>query len=102
MPQILKSLAGEPTQRPKMLAVTIAQPRAPASVGIRHTHAARAVPQGAIEIEWNGARIVVNGAVDTQAVMLPQYTTVITVQSRLLDRQDVIISPWRLYVSILE
>jgi transposase len=67
----LRSLAGEPTQRPKMLAVTIAQPRAPASVGIRHTHAARAVPQGAIEIEWNGARIVVNGAVDTQAVMLP-------------------------------
>ena len=67
--KFLRSLAGEANERAKMLPVTL-EPSAPALGGGKHTHTARGVPRGAIEIEWKGVRVVVNGAVDAQALQV--------------------------------
>jgi transposase len=66
----LRALAREPGEGAKMLPVTIMEPSVPAVSVAKHPQAARAVARGAIEIEWNGVRVVVNGAVDTRALQM--------------------------------
>ena len=63
----LRCLAGH--DRANMLPVTIA-PTARPVAGAEGKRTSRAVARGAIEIEWNGARIVVRGPVDAQALQL--------------------------------
>lgn len=71
----LRALSGATATPPKMLPVTIAEPEAAvaartAQTAVDRKRHDRAHPSSTIEIECNGVRIVMRGAVDAQALQL--------------------------------
>jgi transposase len=69
----LRALSGATAAPPKMLPVTIAEAEAAVAAptahrGVDSKRRDRAYPSGTIQIERNGARVVVRGAVDAQVL----------------------------------